>query len=144
MHSRRRGRSSSTRPLSKKPPPWCKVTSDEVQALVVKYAKEGNPPGSIGTILRDQHAVPLVKQITGKSITQILRENKLAGEIPEDLSNLIQKAARMNRHLSRFKSDRMNVHRLQLMESKIHRLSKYYKQKGVLPQEWKPSYKGAA
>jgi len=144
MHSRRRGRSSSTRPLSKKPPPWCKVTSDEVQALVVKYAKEGNPPGSIGTILRDQHAVPLVKQIAGKSITQILRENNLAGEIPEDLSNLIQKAAGMNRHLSRFKSDRMNVHRLQLVESKIHRLSKYYKQKGVLPQGWKPSYRGAA
>jgi len=120
------------------------MTSDEVEALVVKYAKEGNPAGSIGTILRDQHAVPLAKQITGKSITQILRENNLAGEIPEDLSNLIEKAVHMNRHLSRFKPDRMNVHRLQLMESKIHRLSKYYKRKGILPQEWKPSYKGAA
>jgi len=144
MHSRKRGRSRSTKPLSKKPPPWCKMTSDEVEALVVKYAKEGNRPGTIGTILRDQHAVPLVKQITGKPVTQILRDNKLVGEVPEDLSNLVDTAARMNRHLTRFKSDRMSVHRLQLVESKIHRLSKYYKRKGVLPQEWKPRYTGAA
>lgn len=144
MHSRKKGRSRSTRPLSKKPPAWCKVTSDEVEALIVKYAQEGNPPGAIGVILRDQHAVPLVKQITGKSVTQILKENKLAGEIPEDLSDLVNKAARMNRHLSRYKSDRMSVHRLQLVESKIHRLAKYYKRKGVLPQEWKPSYRGPA
>ncbi len=144
MHSRKKGRSRSTRPLSKKPPAWCKVTSDEVEALIVKYAQEGNPPGAIGVILRDQHAVPLVKQITGKSVTQILKENKLAGEIPEDLSDLVNKAARMNRHLSRYKSDKMSVHRLQLVESKIHRLTKYYKRKGVLPQEWKPSYRGPA
>lgn len=144
MHSRKKGRSRSTRPLSKKPPAWCKVTSDEVEALIVKYAQEGNPPGAIGVILRDQHAVPLVKQITGKSVTQILKENRLAGDIPEDLSDLVNKAARMNRHLSRYKSDRMSVHRLQLVESKIHRLTKYYKRKGVLPQEWKPSYRGPA
>jgi len=138
MHARKRGKSGSKRPISKAPPSWVKLTPDEVEALVVKYAKEGYPPSMIGIILRDQHGVPLVKQITGKSITQILKENNLLPEIPEDLANLLERARRMHVHLSKNKSDRYNRHRLQLVEAKIHRLVKYYKRKGVLPPDWQP------
>ncbi|MEM2697577.1 MAG: 30S ribosomal protein S15, partial [Nitrososphaerota archaeon] len=55
MHARRRGKSGSKRPISKLPPSWLKVTPEEVEALVVKYAREGYPPSLIGVILRDRH-----------------------------------------------------------------------------------------
>ncbi|MCD6125994.1 MAG: 30S ribosomal protein S15 [Thaumarchaeota archaeon] len=138
MHARKRGKSGSKRPISKAPPSWVKLTPEEVEALVVKYAKEGYPPSMIGIILRDQHGVPLVKQITGKRITQILKENNLLPEIPEDLANLLERARRMHVHLSKNRSDRYNRHRLQLVESKIHRLVKYYKRRGILPPDWQP------
>lgn len=138
MHARRRGKSGSKRPLSKAPPSWIKLTPEEVEALIVKYAKEGYSPSMIGIILRDQHGVPLVKQVTGKTIKQILKENNLMPQIPEDLENLLRKARRMRVHLSKHKGDKYNRHRLQLVEAKIHRLVKYYKRIGELPPSWEP------
>lgn len=138
MHSSKRGRSGSTRPISKIPPSWVKLTSDEVEGLVVKLSKEGVPPSKIGVILRDQHAVPLVKMITGKKLMRILRENNLAPPIPEDLANLIERSRRMRRHLSNNRTDGHNIHRLQLVESKIRRLVRYYKREGILPENFEP------
>ena len=138
MHARKRGKSGSKRPISKISPPWLKMTPEEVEGLVVKLAKEGNPPSMIGVILRDQYGIPLVKAVTGKTILQILRENNLAPPIPEDLANLLERVRRMKLHLKRFKSDRYNVHRLQLVESKVRRLAEYYKREGVLPPNWEP------
>jgi len=128
--------------VSKRPPGWCKYTSEEVEALVIKLAKDGHPPSRIGVILRDQYAIPLVKPLTGKSITQILEEAGIVSAIPEDLQNLIRKATRLSLHLEQNKKDYHNKRALQLIEAKIHKLSKYYKKKGVLPPEWK--YKTAA
>jgi len=138
MHARRRGKSGSKRPISKTPPSWLKITPEEVEALVVKYAKEGHPPSMIGILLRDQHGIPLVKEITGKSIKEILKEHNLLPQVPEDLANLLEKARRMRVHLSKHRGDRYNRHRLQLVEAKIHRLVKYYKRIGELPPDWTP------
>ncbi|RLI41083.1 30S ribosomal protein S15, partial [Candidatus Bathyarchaeota archaeon] len=88
-------------------------------------------------ILRDQYAIPLVKPITGKSITQILKEAELAPTIPEDLGNLIKKAARLTAHLEKNRKDLHNKRALQIVEAKIHKLSRYYKREGVLPPNWK-------
>ena len=125
------------RPVSKRPPSWCKYQPEEVEALVVKLAKEGHPPSRIGTNLRDQYAIPLVKPITGKTITQILKEAELAPSIPEDLGNLLKKAAGLVGHMEKNKKDLHNKRTLQIVEAKIHKLSKYYKLKGVLPPNWK-------
>ncbi len=103
----------------------------------MKLAREGHPPSLIGTILRDQYAIPLVKPITGKTITQILKGAGLAPTIPEDLDNLIRKATRLHTHLEKNRKDLHNKRALQLVEAKIHRLSEYYKRKGVLPENWK-------
>jgi len=138
MHARRRGKSGSKRPISRLPPSWLKITSEEVEALVVKYAKEGYPPSLIGVILRDRHGIPLVKQVTGKTIKQILEENDLKPKVPEDLMSLLERARRMRVHLEKNKSDKYNRHRLQLVEAKIHRLVKYYKLIGELPKDWEP------
>ncbi|MEM1767224.1 MAG: 30S ribosomal protein S15 [Candidatus Bathyarchaeia archaeon] len=137
MPKKEKGKSHSTRPISKRPPSWCKYQPEEVEALVIKLAREGHPPSRIGTILRDQYGIPLVKPITGKSITKILEEAGLKPLIPEDLENLIRKATRLLTHLEKHRKDLHNKRALQLVEAKIHRLSEYYKQKGVLPPEWK-------
>lgn len=100
-------------------------------------AREGHPPSRIGTILRDQYAIPLVKPITGKTITQILKDAALAPPIPEDLGNLLKKAERLAAHLEKHKKDVHNHRALQLVEAKIHRLMEYYKNEGVLPPNWK-------
>jgi len=138
MHTSRRGRSGSRRPLSKVPPPWLKYTPEEVEALVVKLAKEGLTPSKIGVVLRDTYGIPLVKSVCGETITQILEENNLRPVIPEDLSSLIERIRRMRVHIQKFKSDRYNVHRLQLVESKARRLVNYYKRKGLLQPEFDP------
>jgi len=137
MPKQEKGKSHSTRPVSKRPPSWCKYQPEEVEALVIKLAREGHPPSRIGTILRDQYAIPLVKPLTGKTITQILKEADLAPSIPEDLGNLLKKAARLSAHLEKHKKDLHNKRALQLIEAKIHKLARYYKREGVLPPNWK-------
>jgi small subunit ribosomal protein S15 len=137
LPKKEKGKSHSIRPVTKRPPSWCKYQPEEVEALVVKLAREGHPPSLIGTILRDQYAIPLVKPITGKTITQILKGAGLAPTIPEDLDNLIRKATRLHTHLEKNRKDLHNKRALQLVEAKIHRLSEYYKRKGVLPENWK-------
>ena len=137
MPKKKKGRSHSTRPVSKRPPSWCKYQPEEVEALVIKLAKDGHPPSRIGTILRDQYAIPLVKPFTGKAITQILKEAGLAPSIPEDLGDLLKKAASLTAHLEKNRKDLHNKRSLQVVEAKIRKLSRYYKRKGVLPPNWK-------
>jgi len=139
-----KGRSHSIRPVSKRPPSWCKYESEEVEALVIKLAREGHSASRIGTILRDQHGIPLTKPITGKSITQILKEADMASSIPEDLEMLLRKASRLSNHLERNKMDLANKRSLQVIEAKIHKLSKYYKRKDVLPPDWKYAPRAAS
>ena len=137
MPKKEKGISHQTRPVTKRPPAWCRYTAEEVEALIMKLAKEGHPPSKIGIILRDQHGVPLAKPITGKSITKILKERNLSSSLPEDLENLLRKAARLHVHYDRNKADLHNKRALQIVEAKIYKLSKYYKRKGVLPPDWK-------
>ncbi|MEM3695245.1 MAG: 30S ribosomal protein S15 [Candidatus Bathyarchaeia archaeon] len=137
MPKREKGKSHQTRPVSKRPPSWCKYQPEEVEALIIKLAREGHPPSRIGTILRDQYAIPLVKLITGKTITKILQDAGLAPSIPEDLGNLLKKAESLAAHLEKHRKDLHNKRALQLIEAKIHKLSRYYKREGVLPPNWK-------
>jgi len=137
LPKKEKGRSHSTRPVSKRPPTWCKYKPEEVEALVIKLAKEGHNPSKIGIILRDQHSIPLTKPITGKTISQILREAGLAPSIPEDLETLLGKAASLHVHLEKNKKDLHNKRALQIIEAKIYKLSRYYKRKGLLPPDFK-------
>jgi small subunit ribosomal protein S15 len=125
------------RPIVKRAPPWCEYKPEEVKELVIKFGKEGVPPSKIGVMLRDQYGIPLVKPIVGKGVTQILEEAGVNPSLPEDLNNLLKKAARLKQHLKVHKKDRVNVHSLELLEARIHRLAKYYRRKGVLPPDWK-------
>ncbi len=88
-------------------------------------------------ILRDQYGIPLIKTITGKGVSDILKENNLSPSVPEDLDVLLRKAAQLRAHLDRHRSDAYNRRAVQVTESKIYSLSNYYKSKGVLPEDWK-------
>lgn len=141
MPKQEKGLSHQTRPVSKRPPAWCRYTSEEVEALIMKLSKEGYPPSKIGIILRDQHGIPLAKPITGKSVTEVLKERKLYSSLPEDLENLLRKATRLHVHYDKNKADLHNKRALQIVEAKIYKLSRYYKKQVVLPADWKYSPK---
>lgn len=92
-------------------------------------------PSSIGVLLRDSHGIPQVTSVTGSKILRILKGAGLAPEIPEDLYFLIKKAVSMRKHLERNRKDKDGKFRLILVESRIHRLARYYKVwfDGVVP-----------
>lgn len=114
-----------------------KYSKEETENLVERLAKEGYMPSMIGLILRDSYGIPNVKKITGKSITKILEEKNIKLEIPEDLLNLMKRAVKLREHLSIHKKDEHSRRGLILIESKIKRLEKYYKEVGKLPKTWK-------
>ena len=144
MPKKEKGESHSRRPLSRRSPSWCRYTSEEVEALVIKLAREGNPQSKIGVILRDQYGIPLIKTIAGKGVSDILKENNLSPSVPEDLEALLKKATKLRAHLERNRSDAYNRRAVQVIESKIHSLSDYYKRMGVLPEDLKFASKAPA
>ncbi|MHA1791575.1 MAG: 30S ribosomal protein S15 [Promethearchaeota archaeon] len=137
IHARKRGKSGSKRPGIKSVPEWVQYSEREVEELVVQLGREGYPPAMIGLMLRDSYGIPLVKTITGQKITQILKKNGLAPEFPEDLISMVKKAINLRDHLETHKKDLSGKRGLHNLESKIYRLVKYYKKKGVLPQDFK-------
>jgi|TARA_B110000014_G_scaffold254722_1_gene235638 small subunit ribosomal protein S15 len=137
MHTHNHGKSHSIRPIELKKPDWIKMKPKEIEELIIKYTKEGMISSQIGIKLRDQHAIPLVKPILKKTISQVIKENDLTPEIPEDLNNIVLKAVNLQKHLKENKNDSRNVRSLELIEAKVHRLSTHYKKKGVIPKKWK-------
>jgi small subunit ribosomal protein S15 len=137
VHSHRHGKSHSIRPVTPSPSTWVKQNPGEIEDLIVKYAKEGLRPSEIGIKLRDQHSIPLTRQIVKKSVTQILEQKGVKPDMPEDLNNIVTKALGLQKHLKEHKSDRRNVRSLELLEAKVHRLSSYYKEIGRIPKTWK-------
>lgn len=136
MHSRRKGQSGSRKPATKNAPAWLDVSAEECVELVKKLAKEGLSPDSIGRILRDKHGIPSVRNLTGKTVSAILAEEKMLAQYPTDLISLIRKAVNLREHLKFNKRDISNRAKLVHTESKIKRLVKYYRG-GKLPQDWK-------
>jgi len=137
MHTHRHGKSHSIRPVIVRSPSWISQDSKQIEELVVKYAKDDLTSSQIGMKLRDQHAIPLVKSVTKKTVMQILEENKLKPEIPEDLDNIVKRAVGLQKHLKTNKKDFRNIRSLELIEAKVHRLSVYYKKTGQLAKNWK-------
>lgn len=136
IYARKRGKSGSKRLYRDKAPEWVPIKPEEIEEKIVELAEKGYTAAMIGLILRDQYGVPNVREILGKKISRVLKEHGLLPDIPEDLNNLINKAIRLKKHLVIHRKDYHNKRALQLTESKIRRLVKYYKRKGRLPQDW--------
>ena len=130
MHTRRKGKSCSKRPMISENPAWVPLNATEIEDLIVKLAKDGMISAKIGLVLRDQYGVPNVKLATGKTITQIMEEKGVAGSLPEDLANLMRRAIDLNVHLRDNRGDVSNKRGLNMIEAKIRRLERYYKRNG--------------
>jgi small subunit ribosomal protein S15 len=137
IHVHTHGKSHSTRPTSKSSPSWLNQSRAQVSSLIVRLSNDGLSPSEIGLKLRDEHGIPLAKPVLGKSLTEVLVENKIKPDMPEDLDKLVKKALGLQKHLKIHNSDHRNVRSLELVEAKIHRLSKYYKSIGKIPKNWK-------
>merc|ERR1712073_53611 len=124
-------------PYRKAAPSWVRISSNELVDQIVKLAKKGFTPSQIGVTLKDSHGIPQTKSITGSKILRILKAKGLAPKIPEDLYHLIKKAVAIRKHLERNRKDKDSKFRLILIESRIHRLARYYKTKKILPPNWK-------
>ncbi|MCJ7741373.1 MAG: 30S ribosomal protein S15 [Methanoregula sp.] len=136
MYARRKGKSSSVRPYRKQAPAWSNTDAKAITKVILDLRKEGASSSKIGLVLRDRYGVPDVKLALGKRIGDVLKENKVASEIPEDLRDLMIKALGLRKHLDDNKKDLHNKRQLNLMESKIRRLVKYYRGTKKLPKEF--------
>ena len=61
----------------------------------------------------------------------------LAPALPEDLYHLIKKAVSVRKHLERNRQDNDAKFRLILIESRVHRLARYYKKAGKVAPNFK-------
>ena len=137
MHSRKRGKHGSKKPAKKTAPSWIRYKAKEVELLIAKLAKEGKTTAQIGILLRDTYGIPNVLALCGKSISATLKEKKMLQEVPEDLTTLFKKYAAIRKHLDANRHDETAARGLHLTESKIGRLTKYYKRTGRVPEDWK-------
>ncbi|PWN31137.1 40S ribosomal protein S13 [Jaminaea rosea] len=137
MHSNGKGIASSALPYKRSAPSWLKTTPEEVSTQIFKLARKGLTPSQIGVQLRDSQGIGQVRFVTGNKILRILKSEGLAPSIPEDLYHLIKKAVSVRKHLERNRKDMDSKFRLILIESRIHRLARYYKRVGAVPPTFK-------
>ena len=121
---------------------------------IIKLARKGLTPSQIGVTLRDSHGIPQVRFVTGNKILRILKTQGayfsctvrlfvsmtsagLAPQIPEDLWHLVKKAVAVRKHLEVNRKDKDSKFRLILIESRIHRLARYYKKTQTIPPSFK-------
>jgi small subunit ribosomal protein S15 len=144
IHSGRKGRAGSHRPYPLTKPEWVTVSSEEAVAQAVQLAKTGLSAAQVGQSLRDSFGVPSARLLTGKRLGASLAENGVRPEIPDDLQALLKRVVHLQRHLETHPKDLANRRGLTLMESRIRRLARYYRQRRRIPENWRYSAAGAA
>merc|ERR1719487_1514148 len=143
MHSKGKGYFPQMSSIQKNTTSWAQVSGADLTEQIVRMAKRGSSPSQIGVILRDQYGVPQVNHITGQKILRILKVAGVAPDLPEDLYHLIKKAVNVRKHIEKFRADRDGKFRLILIESRIHRLARYYRTAKALPPTWRYQSKKA-
>ncbi|MDE1825843.1 MAG: 30S ribosomal protein S15 [Candidatus Micrarchaeota archaeon] len=139
MHTGGHGKAKSRKPEVEigTRPQDLELTNGQIEEIIVGYAKQNMHQAQIGQALKDMHGVKYVKQVFGKRLGAILKAKGFATGFPQDFLDLIRKAVTMRSHLAKNHRDTYNNTRLKRVESKIWRLTKYYKSAGRIPQEWK-------
>ncbi|NHJ48200.1 MAG: 30S ribosomal protein S15 [Asgard group archaeon] len=137
MHTRRRGKSGSKRPPHATIPEWVSQNPEEIEQKIVELAKQGLTSAMIGTVLRDTYGIPSSKLVIKQKITEVMRRENVYPNYPEDFRNLVRRALALRRHLDGHPKDLHSRYGLQKIESKIRRLQKYYKKKGLIPKDFR-------
>ena len=92
-------------------PVWLKFSEQDVEAIVLKLAKQGLTSEKIGLVLRDSYGIPKAKLI-GKKISQILKEHNLYKNA--SLTNLENKQNTIQKHIEKHKQDKKSKRACQL------------------------------
>jgi len=109
-------------------PSWLKITDKELEAVIVKLAKQGLTSEKIGLELRDKYGIPSTK-VSKKKIGQILKQNELYEDAT--LKNLEKKQASLRKHLEKNKQDKTSTRALTIITARIAKLKKYKKRKNA-------------
>jgi small subunit ribosomal protein S15 len=144
IHSGRKGKAGSHRPFPAVKPDWVTTTTEEIVTQAVQLAKAGRPQAQIGQTLRDSYGVPSIRVVTGKPLAALLADQGVKPEIPDDLQALLKRVVHLQGHLKAHPNDLANRRGLTLMESRIRRLARYYRQRDRIPEGWRYSAAGAA
>ncbi|HTT74089.1 MAG TPA: 30S ribosomal protein S15 [Thermoplasmata archaeon] len=144
IHSGHKGRSGSHRPYPLTKPEWVTVTAEELTTQAVQLAKSGLLAARVGQTLRDGYGVPSSRAVTGQKLGALLADHGVRPEIPDDLQALLKRVVHLQRHLETHPKDLSNRRGLVLMESRIRRLARYYRQHRRIPENWRYSAAGAA
>lgn len=136
-------RTGSKHPVRDEAPEWMGLPKREIEKKVIELGKEGLQPAQIGLRLRDTYGVPNIAQATGKKVQDILAEADLAPKVPQDLTNLINRAINLQEHLQANRQDLHNTRGLELIEARIRKLAKYYQKRDELAADWKYTRSGA-
>lgn len=145
IYSKKHGKAKSRKPpIEAVSIPSEAPTKEQIEALIIQYAKQGLDPALIGEKLKKEHHVPYIKYMLGERLTAFLDRKGFKGKVPSDLMILMKKAVKMHEHMDHNKQDQHNKTGLHRVESKIWRLTKYYRKEGVLPKDWKYDPKEAA
>jgi len=139
IHSGRKGRSGSDRPYPALPPTWSVPEPSEVVDQAIQLSKGGMSAAQVGTVLRDTYGVPSVRLATGERLAPLLAKHGVRPELPEDLAALLRRVVTLQRHLKEHPKDRSNGRGLALIESRIRRLARYYRDRKLLPETWRYS-----
>ena len=115
---------------------WLRYKGKEVEMLIAKLAKDGNRASQIGVHLRDTYGIPDVRLVTGKKLTAILAEKNLLQKFPEDMLSLMKRRVAIHKHMLENKKDETAKRGVNITDSKIRRLVKYYKAKGKVSKDW--------
>lgn len=143
MYSSGKGIARRCLPYRKAPPSWVQISTNDLCDQIVKLARKGSSPSQIGVTLRDSYGIPQVKAVTGSKVLRILKKAGVAPKIPEDLYMLIKKAIAIRKHLEKMRKDKDAKFRLICVESRIHRLARYYRNVKSLEPTWKYNSKKA-
>ncbi len=113
---------------TKEKPVWLKFTDNDIEAIILKLAKQGLTSEKIGLFLRDTYGIPTTK-LYGKKISQILKDNKLYKD--SDLVNLEKKQYIIRSHLEKNKKDEKSKRALTIVTARIFGHKKYKKRENV-------------
>ncbi len=136
MHTKKHGRSKSRKPEATEATP-SKKSEEDIKKVIKEYMDKGIGAATIGQNLKEKHEVPYIKHAMGKRLTAVMKEQGYKQEFPEDMLNLMKRAVNLRKHIEKNNKDMHNKTRLIRVESKIWRLTRYYKREGMLSPTWK-------
>ncbi len=140
MHTKKRGKSKSRKPIldsSTFGKGAGELSKEQIENIIIDYAKQGTSPEMIGELLKRKHGVMYPRQAIGMRMKDFLKEKELLNSIPSDMLNLMKKSVNMRKHLQSNKQDVYGTIRLKRVEAKIWRLTKYYIKTGELGAKWR-------